>query len=223
MKKYLIGYLKNIFHSGVSRLSIIDNVSIVNKNARLYRFCKIINSEIDAYTYIAPGTTICHSRIGKFCSIGSHVKIGLGKHMLKGISTSPVFYSKKNALGISLVEDEIDFSEFENVVIGHDVWIGTGAIIMGGIKIATGSVIGAGAIVTRDTSPYSINVGAPSKAVKFRFSEEVSRKLLETYWWDLSLTKLKQVHIFFTRPNVSENDISEIIRVLKSGGSLDNF
>jgi acetyltransferase-like isoleucine patch superfamily enzyme len=223
LKNYIIGYLKNFFHSGISRLSLIDNVSIVSKDARLYRFCKIINSEVGAYTYIAPETTIVHCKIGRFCSIASQVKIGLGKHMVNCLSTSPVFYSRKNALGISLVEEEVDVSEFEDVVIGHDVWIGTGAIIMGGVKIGNGSIIGAGAIVTRDTLPYSINVGVPSRMVKFRFSEDVSTKLLESNWWDSSLTELKKVHRFFTKTDISVDDIFEVLTKLKSGDSLDDF
>lgn len=57
------------------------------------------------------------------------------------------------------------------VIIESDVWIGAGSIILKGVRIGTGSIIGAGSIVTRDCPPYSVMVGSPAKVVKNRFSE----------------------------------------------------
>jgi len=54
------------------------------------------------------------------------------------------------------------------VVIGNDVWIGMNVMILPGVHIADGSVIGAGAVVTKDTEPYSIVAGNPAKIVKYR-------------------------------------------------------
>ncbi len=54
------------------------------------------------------------------------------------------------------------------VVIEDDVWIGGKVIILPGVKIGRGSVIGAGSVVTKDISPYSIAVGNPAKVVKKR-------------------------------------------------------
>lgn len=54
------------------------------------------------------------------------------------------------------------------IVIEDDVWIGSGAKILGGVTVGTGSVVGAGAVVTRDIPPYSIAVGVPAKVVKKR-------------------------------------------------------
>ena len=53
-------------------------------------------------------------------------------------------------------------------VIGNDVWIGTRAIIMGGVKIGNGVVIGSGAVVTRDVPDYAVVGGVPAKVIKFR-------------------------------------------------------
>jgi len=49
------------------------------------------------------------------------------------------------------------------VLIGDDVWIGIGAIILQGIRIGHGSIIGAGAVVTRDIPPFSIAMGTPAR------------------------------------------------------------
>lgn len=52
--------------------------------------------------------------------------------------------------------------------IGNDVWIGTRAIIMSGVKIGNGVIIGAGAVVTKDIPNYAIVGGVPAKIIKFR-------------------------------------------------------
>jgi acetyltransferase-like isoleucine patch superfamily enzyme len=52
--------------------------------------------------------------------------------------------------------------------IGNDVWIGTGAVILGGISIGEGSIVGAGAIVTRDVPAYTIVGGVPAKKISKR-------------------------------------------------------
>lgn len=46
--------------------------------------------------------------------------------------------------------------------IGRDVWLGAGAIVLGGVTIGDGCVIGAGAVVTDDLPPYSYAVGVPA-------------------------------------------------------------
>ena len=55
-----------------------------------------------------------------------------------------------------------------NPVIEDDVWIGRNAVIMPSIKIGQGSIVGAGAVVTKDVEPYSIVGGVPAKFIKKR-------------------------------------------------------
>jgi acetyltransferase-like isoleucine patch superfamily enzyme len=51
------------------------------------------------------------------------------------------------------------------VAIGDDVWIGANAVVMPGVHVATGTVIGAGAVVTADTKPYAIVAGVPARHI----------------------------------------------------------
>ena len=58
------------------------------------------------------------------------------------------------------------------VVVEDDVWIGAGAIILKGVTVRRGSIVAAGAVVTRDVEPYSIVAGVPAKMVCYRWSIE---------------------------------------------------
>ena len=54
------------------------------------------------------------------------------------------------------------------VVIEDDVWIGTGAVILQGVRIGRGSIVGAGAVVTRSIPPGSVAIGVPARCTPRR-------------------------------------------------------
>ncbi|MCO7251752.1 DapH/DapD/GlmU-related protein [Pseudoalteromonas sp. Ps84H-4] len=56
----------------------------------------------------------------------------------------------------------------EKIIIGNDVWIGAGVIILKGVKVGDGAVIGAGAVVTKSIPSNAIAVGNPARVVKYR-------------------------------------------------------
>lgn len=86
--------------------------------------------------------------IGNRVSIGPRVTILLMEHA----NTSRV----RSIMGVRM----------GRVKIKDDVWIGAGAIILSGVTIGECSVIGAGAVVTRDVEPYTIVAGVPAKKIK---------------------------------------------------------
>ena len=90
---------------------------------------------------------------------GDHAIDIIGKHIIE-ISDS----DKKNT------NNPLNYDK--DVVIESGCWIGTRAIILKGVTVGRGSVIGAGAIVTRDVPPYSVYSGVPSARIKPRFTEE---------------------------------------------------
>lgn len=136
------------------------------------------------YSYTAGDASIIYTDVGKFCSIASHVRMNPGNHPMWRVTQHHMTYRRKQ---YNMGEDDKDFFQWRRehrCVVGHDVWMGHGAIIMPGVKIGTGAVIGAGAVVTKDVEPYSIVVGVAAAPVRKRFSDEMIEKLLEIAWWD---------------------------------------
>lgn len=71
-----------------------------------------------------------------------------------------------------------------DTIIGNDVWIGSEALIMPGVKIGDGAIIAARAVVTKDVEPYTIVGGSPAKVIKKRFSEAQIAQLTEIKWFN---------------------------------------
>lgn len=210
MIKYILGWFKYLFQLSISKFALVDCDSVLHYSTRIYRFAHILKTTIGKYTYVGIGTKIIHTEIGNFCSIASDVSIGLEEHTLQNISTSPIFTEAHNATGYSWIKDSI-FIPYQKTYIGHDVWIGYRALIKGGVKIGNGAVIAAGAVVTKDIPPFAIVGGVPAKIIRYRFSEEIIKKIEETEWWNMPDKKIKK-HIHLFQSNCyTINDIDPIV------------
>ena len=77
-----------------------------------------------------------------------------------------------------------DWRREKRVKLEHDVWIGHGAIVQGGVTIGIGSVVGSGAVVTKDVAPYTIVTGIPASSLRPRFEADIVDALLRIRWWD---------------------------------------
>ena len=60
----------------------------------------------------------------------------------------------------------------EKTIIGSDVWIGAGSIILAGVKVGDGAIIAAGSVVTKDVQSCEIWGGVPARKIKNRFNTE---------------------------------------------------
>ena len=116
--------------------------------------------------------------IGKYCSIAEPSTILLGgEHRTDWLSTFPFF----ELLQPSPDAHPIGFSR-GSVTIGHDVWIGLGAMILSGVTIGSGAVIGAGSVVTKSVAPYSVVAGNPARQIRFRIPEHFIEQMLSIAW-----------------------------------------
>lgn len=117
--------------------------------------------------------------IGKYCSIAAGVQIFLGgNHRTEWVTQYP-FASILDLPG----RDQDGYSNGP-IVIGHDVWIGTDAMLMSGITIGDGAVVAAGSVVTKDVPPYTIVGGNPAKTIRLRFDPQTVERVHQMRWWD---------------------------------------
>ncbi|MBN9334643.1 type B chloramphenicol O-acetyltransferase [Devosia sp.] len=140
--------------------------------------------------------------VGAFCSIGSgaaFIMAGNQGHRNDWISTFP----------FAFVPEAPEFADAQNAfqpagdtVIGNDVWIGSEAIIMPGVKVGHGAVIGTRALVTKDVEPYTIVGGNPAKPIRKRFADEDIALLLEIAWWDWPVEKLSAAMSLLTSADI---------------------
>ena len=127
-------------------------------------------------------------KIGHFCSIAENVMFILeADHYVNYISTFP-FKVK------TLKSEPFEAISKGDIVVGDDVWIGYGSIILSGVKIGQGAVVAAGAVVTKDVPPYAIVGGNPARIIKYRFSEDIIEELLKVDYSKLNASEV-EIHI----------------------------
>ena len=154
---------------------------------------KLLECVMGDYSYIVNDGDIAYTRVGKFCSIAAMTRINPGNHPMWRATQAHFTYRAS-----AYFEGEADEAEFfdrrrsHRVEIGHDVWIGHGAIVLAGRRIGDGAVIAAGAVVTKDVAPYAIVAGNPARPVKARFPEPIVAGLRKLGWWDWSHAALQQ-------------------------------
>jgi acetyltransferase-like isoleucine patch superfamily enzyme len=128
--------------------------------------------------------------VGAFCSISPDVRIvGGGEHVITRASTFPL-----NALLFDRARgDVLDAVEKGPTVIGNDVWIGLGAVILAGVNVGDGAVIGAGSVVKKNVAPYAVVAGNPARLVRYRFDGDIRKRLLALRWWEWSDEQLRKL------------------------------
>ena len=139
------------------------------------------------YSYVVNDAQMTYTTIGKFCSIAAMTRINPGNHPMHRATQAHFTY--RASAYFSGEADDAEFFEWRKasrVHIGHDVWIGHGAIVLPGRSIGTGAVVAAGAIVTKDVPAYTVVAGNPARPIKRRFSQDVADRLVRLSWWDWS-------------------------------------
>ena len=126
-------------------------------------------------------------KIGNYVSIGRNFRRISKNHPIDGVTTHPCSFSPK----FGWVKK--DKRKRELLEIGNDVWIGDNVTILPGCNhIGDGSIIAAGAVLTKDVGTYEIWGGVPAKFIKDRFDRETAEALANTKWWDLEEDELKE-------------------------------
>ncbi len=129
--------------------------------------------------------------IGSFCSIGSgaaFIMAGNQGHRAEWASTFPFHFMHEEPAFAGAVNG---YQPAGDTLIGHDVWIGTEAMFMPGVRVGHGAIIGSRALVTGDVEPYAIVGGNPARTIRKRFSDGDIQNLLEMAWWDWPLADIE--------------------------------
>jgi acetyltransferase-like isoleucine patch superfamily enzyme len=156
--------------------------------------------QVGAFSFFNSSCEFNSSTMGRYCSIGQHVIVNPGMHPTNFLSTSPM---ASDAAGVSAgmtqsrlyksiaLTHQLRPQQTKNnrVEIGHDVWVGARAIIMRGVRIGTGAIVAANAVVTKDVPPFTVVGGVPAQIIKYRFEPALANRILASEWWlyDLSL------------------------------------
>lgn len=145
--------------------SCFEGNNYIGNSSHVYR------SSIGFASYCGTNCSLIRIKIGKYCSLGSCVKVVFGNHPTsKWVSTHPAFYSPTNVTRISFTNcnrfDEYTYADDRNeyyVTVGSDVWIGTDVKLLSGVDIGDGAIIASGAVVTSNIPPYAIVGGCRLK------------------------------------------------------------
>lgn len=146
---------------------------------------------LNDYSYIMNDSEVAYTVLGKFCSVASMTRIHPVNHPMARVSQSHFTY--RSSWYFAGAEDDealFEWRRAQPVTVGHDVWIGHGAIVLPGRKVGNGAVIAAGAVVTKDVAPYTIVAGNPARVIRPRFPAVLANRLQALAWWDWSHARL---------------------------------
>jgi phosphonate metabolism protein (transferase hexapeptide repeat family) len=147
--------------------------------------CEVFQSDLLDYAYLVKDVEVFNAEVGKFANVASHVRINPTNHPMWRATLHHFTYRSKSHFMAD--DDDQEVSHWRNqhrVIIGPDVWIGHGAILMPGVSVGMGAIIGSGSVVTKNVPDYAIVAGNPAKLIRRRVSEETEAALKRIAWWD---------------------------------------
>ena len=134
---------------------------------------------------------------GRYCAVARHVDIGLSNHPTTRLDVDSRFCFPKHSEWHKFMRKRMNCEaptrDAAITTIGKDVWIGDRAVMMGGGSIGDGTVVAAGAVVTKDVPPYAIIGGVPARVIKYRFDEATVRELPNLRWWRYDAANFSEV------------------------------
>ncbi|MGW3071258.1 MULTISPECIES: CatB-related O-acetyltransferase [unclassified Kitasatospora] len=130
--------------------------------------------------------------IGKFCALGTGVRFIMNgaNHRMDGPSTFPF-----PIMGGGWAEHFDLITGLPgrgDTVVGNDVWVGHGAVVMPGVRIGHGAIVASAAVVVDDVPDYGIVGGNPARLIRTRYSAPDVTRLLALAWWDWPTEHLTQ-------------------------------
>jgi len=153
---------------------------------------RVTNSDIGDYSYCDRNCDIANAQVGKFSNIASATRIGATDHPMEKASLHHFHY--RSASYWDDVTDDADWFAHRasrRAQIGHDTWIGHGALIKPEVTIGHGAVVASGSVVTKDVAPYTIVGGNTARLIRRRYPALVVDQMMQLAWWDRVHARLR--------------------------------
>ncbi len=146
---------------------------------------RVAHSEFGDYSYCERYCDIANTTIGKFANIAAFVRIGPTDHPLDRASLHHFLYRSADYWD-DATNDAAFFAarQARRASIGHDTWIGHGAVIRPEVTLGHGAVVASMAVVTKDVAPYQIVGGIPAKPIRARLAAPLAERMMALAWWD---------------------------------------
>lgn len=133
------------------------------------RGSRIAHSTLGDYSYCDRYVDIANAQIGKFANIAAFSRIGATDHPLHTAACHHFLYRSDNYWDTAEPDDALfAHRRSRRATIGHDTWIGAGAMVKPEVTLGHGAVVAAGAVVTKDVEPYTIVAGTPARPLRLR-------------------------------------------------------
>ena len=148
----------------------INNVKL-GKDVKIFDFVNLYGCSIDDGSKVGTFVEIQKgASIGKNCKISSHTFICEGVHIGDGVFVghNVTFINDKYPRSVNpdgSMQTDVDW-KLEETFVEKGASIGSSSTIMCGITIGENSIVGAGAVVTKDVPPNSVVAGVPAKVIK---------------------------------------------------------
>ena len=153
---------------------------------------RIVDAHFGDYSYCDRMTEVANAEIGKFANIAAFSRIGATDHPMDTASLHHFLYRSDDYFDDAEPDAEFFARRRSRVAtIGHDTWIGHGAMIKPEVTLGHGCIVASGAVVTKDVPPYMIVAGMPATPLRRRFDDAVADRLMDLAWWDWPHTRLR--------------------------------
>lgn len=153
--------------------------------------CVLREVAVGDFSYFERHAEAIYTEVGKFCSIAANTRLNALEHPVERITQHKISYRPNEYFRFHGVDEAFRRRRQEKrVIVGNDVWIGHGAVVLPGVKIGNGAVIGANAVVTKDVAPYEIVAGVAARRIRMRFPDEIIARIEQLEWWDWPVERL---------------------------------
>lgn len=146
---------------------LLDDV-VLGENVLVAPFTNLYGCEVGDDTRIGPFVEIQRgARVGARCKVQSHTFVceGVTVEDEVFVGHGVMFVNDKypratTSAGTLQADDDWQLLE---TVVERGASLGSGAVVLGGVRIGAGAIVGAGAVVTRDVPPGAVVVGSPAR------------------------------------------------------------